>query len=108
MATGSNIEDMVKAIEKDEGYKMPSKHEYEALLALASKKEVAKSDSTKLDAKHTGNTPEKVNPNPKPNSNPDPTKPKFTFSTPGMSPINRLNLTRPNHLIQHFPLAYMF
>ena len=56
MATGSNIEDMVKAIEKDEGYKVLLKHEYEALLALASKREVAKSDPTKLNAKHNGNT----------------------------------------------------
>ena len=96
MATGSNIEDMVKAIEKDEGYKVLSKHEYEALLALASKKEVAKSDPTKLDAKHTGNTPEKVKPNPNPNL--DPTKPKFTFSTPGMSPINRLNFNHSQPL----------
>ena len=92
MATGSNIEDMVKAIEKDERYKVLSKHEYEALLALASNKEVAKSDSTELDAKHTGNTPERVNPNPKPN--PDTTKPKFTFSSLGMSPIHRLNFNQ--------------
>ena len=28
MATGSNIEDMVKALEKDEGYKVLSMHEY--------------------------------------------------------------------------------
>ena len=38
LATWGNIEDMVKAIEKDERYKVLSKHEYEALLALASKK----------------------------------------------------------------------
>ena len=75
MTTGSNIEDMGKAIEKNERYKVLSKHEYDAILALASKRDVAKGDQTKTDVKHTGNTPEKVNPNLKPIPNPIPTPP---------------------------------
>ena len=41
---------MVKAIEKDKGYKEVLKHKYETLVALASKKGVVKSDETKTDA----------------------------------------------------------
>ena len=85
MATWINIEDMVKAIEKDEGYKVLWKHDYDALLALASKMDVTKSDQTENDAKHTGNSPVNVNPNlkPNPNPNPDPTKPKVVRALRG-------------------------
>lgn len=89
MAEKEALDQMVKTINEDASYKVLTKDEYEALLALSSQRG-DKSDLVTSTPKSPGER-DGTRPKTKPDYQ-DPTVPKVTFAVPNQSPIARLNL----------------